>query len=107
MSRPKQRPLTLRDVSEACGVSEMTVSRVLRNRGDVSAGTRGNDLFSATRAEHRHRGGEKQKITMLRNTVHGQELRWGLCAAERGCHVKARQKTRGPSVDEPYQRSLL
>lgn len=32
--------LTLRDVSEASGVSEMTVSRVLRNRGDVSAKTR-------------------------------------------------------------------
>jgi LacI family gluconate utilization system Gnt-I transcriptional repressor len=32
--------LTLRDVSEASGVSEMTVSRVLRNRGDVSGGTR-------------------------------------------------------------------
>lgn len=38
-SRPR-RALTLRDVSEASGVSEMTVSRVLRNRGDVSAGTR-------------------------------------------------------------------
>ena len=36
----KKRPLTLRDVSEASGVSEMTVSRVLRNRGDVSAITR-------------------------------------------------------------------
>lgn len=35
-----QRPLTLRDVSEASGVSEMTVSRVLRNRGDVSDKTR-------------------------------------------------------------------
>ncbi len=34
------RPLTLRDVSEASGVSEMTVSRVLRNRGDVSDATR-------------------------------------------------------------------
>lgn len=32
--------LTLRDVSEASGVSEMTVSRVLRNRGDVSPTTR-------------------------------------------------------------------
>jgi len=30
----------LRDVSEASGVSEMTVSRVLRNRGDVSEATR-------------------------------------------------------------------
>jgi len=35
-----KRPLTLRDVSEATGVSEMTVSRVLRNRGDVSEKTR-------------------------------------------------------------------
>ncbi|MFV0359068.1 LacI family DNA-binding transcriptional regulator [Tropicimonas sp.] len=35
-----RRPLTLRDVSEASGVSEMTVSRVLRNRGDVSVATR-------------------------------------------------------------------
>ena len=34
------RSLTLRDVSEASGVSEMTVSRVLRNRGDVSTATR-------------------------------------------------------------------
>jgi LacI family gluconate utilization system Gnt-I transcriptional repressor len=32
--------LTLRDVSEASGVSEMTVSRVLRNKGDVSEATR-------------------------------------------------------------------
>ncbi|PTX57760.1 LacI family transcriptional regulator [Litoreibacter ponti] len=32
--------LTLRDVSEASGVSEMTVSRVLRNRGEVSEKTR-------------------------------------------------------------------
>ena len=35
-----KRPLTLRDVSEASGVSEMTVSRVLRNKGDVSVATR-------------------------------------------------------------------
>ena len=40
MSLPPRRPLTLRDVSEASGVSEMTVSRVLRNKGDVSAATR-------------------------------------------------------------------
>lgn len=39
-SQKPRRPLTLRDVSEASGVSEMTVSRVLRNRGDVSAATR-------------------------------------------------------------------
>ena len=40
MSNDIKRPLTLRDVSEASGVSEMTVSRVLRNKGDVSAATR-------------------------------------------------------------------
>ncbi|MBI6629407.1 LacI family DNA-binding transcriptional regulator [Pontibaca sp. S1109L] len=40
MSEPAKRPLTLRDVSEASGVSQMTVSRVLRNRGDVSENTR-------------------------------------------------------------------
>ena len=42
----KKRPLTLRDVSEAAGVSEMTVSRVLRNKGDVSAITRARVLES-------------------------------------------------------------
>lgn len=46
ISRPR-RPLTLRDVSEASGVSEMTVSRVLRNRGDVSAATREKVLTAA------------------------------------------------------------
>ncbi len=40
MTTADKRPLTLRDVSDACGVSEMTVSRVLRNRGDVSDATR-------------------------------------------------------------------
>ncbi|WP_146347012.1 LacI family DNA-binding transcriptional regulator [Falsiphaeobacter marinintestinus] len=40
MTADNKRPLTLRDVSEASGVSEMTVSRVLRNRGDVSEATR-------------------------------------------------------------------
>ncbi len=40
MTNQDKRPLTLRDVSEASGVSEMTVSRVLRNRGDVSDATR-------------------------------------------------------------------
>lgn len=40
LTNPIKRPLTLRDVSEASGVSEMTVSRVLRNKGDVSAATR-------------------------------------------------------------------
>lgn len=37
---PRRHSLTLRDVSEAAGVSEMTVSRVLRGRGDVSDRTR-------------------------------------------------------------------
>ncbi len=43
----RNRSLTLRDVSEASGVSEMTVSRVLRNRGDVSAATRDKVLAAA------------------------------------------------------------
>ncbi len=47
MSSIDKRPLTLRDVSEASGVSEMTVSRVLRNRGDVSAATRDRVLEAA------------------------------------------------------------
>lgn len=50
MSKPTPDPrhtLTLRDVSEASGVSEMTVSRVLRNRGDVSAPTREKVLEAA------------------------------------------------------------
>ncbi|MGR3637133.1 MAG: LacI family DNA-binding transcriptional regulator [Shimia sp.] len=41
------RSLTLRDVSEASGVSEMTVSRVLRNRGEVSPATREKVLTAA------------------------------------------------------------
>jgi len=41
--------LTLRDVSDASGVSEMTVSRVLRQRGDVSAPTRERVLEAARR----------------------------------------------------------
>lgn len=41
------RPLTLRDVSDAAGVSEMTVSRVLRARGDVSPTTREKVLRAA------------------------------------------------------------
>jgi LacI family gluconate utilization system Gnt-I transcriptional repressor len=45
----RRRPLTLRDVSEAAGVSEMTVSRVLRNRGDVSEATRQKVLEAARR----------------------------------------------------------
>ncbi len=50
MTRPPvdhRRPLTLRDVSEASGVSEMTVSRVLRNRGDVSDATREKVLLAS------------------------------------------------------------
>jgi len=43
------RTLTLRDVSEASGVSEMTVSRVLRQQGDVSVGTRDRVLAAAKR----------------------------------------------------------
>nr|WP_245398627.1 LacI family DNA-binding transcriptional regulator [Oceaniglobus trochenteri] len=46
---PPRRQLTLRDVSEESGVSEMTVSRVLRNRGDVSAATRTKVLETAKR----------------------------------------------------------
>ncbi|MDJ0638297.1 MAG: LacI family DNA-binding transcriptional regulator [Paracoccaceae bacterium] len=45
-AKPK-RPLTLKDVSIASGVSEMTVSRVLRNRGDVSDATRKKVLQAA------------------------------------------------------------
>ncbi len=41
--------MTLRDVADAAGVSEMTVSRVLRNRGDVSDRTR-ERVFEAARA---------------------------------------------------------
>ena len=44
---PPKRTLTLRDVSEASGVSEMTVSRVLRSRGDVSPATRDRVLIAA------------------------------------------------------------
>ncbi|WP_239520610.1 LacI family DNA-binding transcriptional regulator [Pseudooceanicola aestuarii] len=47
MKKQPPRPLTLRDVSEASGVSEMTVSRVLRNRGDVSVATREKVLNAA------------------------------------------------------------
>ncbi len=42
-----KRPLTLKDVSMVSGVSEMTVSRVLRNRGDVSDTTRKKVLEAA------------------------------------------------------------
>ncbi|MBC7163651.1 MAG: LacI family DNA-binding transcriptional regulator [Roseovarius sp.] len=49
MSPNDRHPLTLRDVSEAAGVSEMTVSRVLRNKRDVSEGTRARVLEAARR----------------------------------------------------------
>ncbi|PRY95728.1 LacI family transcriptional regulator [Hasllibacter halocynthiae] len=48
-SIPPRRPLTLRDVSEAASVSEMTVSRVLRGRGDVASATRERVLAAAKR----------------------------------------------------------
>ncbi|MEP2030302.1 MAG: LacI family DNA-binding transcriptional regulator [Paracoccaceae bacterium] len=47
MKAEPKRPLTLRDVSEASGVSEMTVSRVLRKRGDVSENTKVRVLAAA------------------------------------------------------------
>jgi LacI family gluconate utilization system Gnt-I transcriptional repressor len=47
MTSTPRHPLTLRDVSQASGVSEMTVSRVLRNRGDVSQNTRDQVLLVA------------------------------------------------------------
>ncbi len=47
MASKTRRPLTLRDVSEASGVSEMTVSRVLRGREEVSPGTRERVLAAA------------------------------------------------------------
>ena len=47
MSTAPRHPLTLRDDSQASGVSEMTVSRVLRNRGDVSQNTRDKVLLAA------------------------------------------------------------
>ena len=47
MSTAPRHPLTLRDVSQASGVSELTVSRVLRNRGDVSQNTRDKVLLAA------------------------------------------------------------
>ncbi len=45
----RHQHLTLRDVSEASGVSEMTVSRVLRNRDDVSEKTRAKVIEAARR----------------------------------------------------------
>ena len=47
MTNAPGHALTLRDVSQASGVSEMTVSRVLRNRGDVSQNTRDKVLLAA------------------------------------------------------------
>lgn len=48
-SSKSARPLTPRDVSEAAGVSEMTVSRVMRNSGDVSESTR-NRVLEASKS---------------------------------------------------------
>lgn len=47
MTAPPRRPLTLRDVARAAGVSEMTASRVLRDKADVSAKTRARVLEAA------------------------------------------------------------
>ena len=47
MIKVPRRAMTLRDVSEASGVSEMTVSRVLRASGDVSQATREKVLLAA------------------------------------------------------------
>ncbi len=47
MTEAPRRPLTLRDVAEASGVSEMTASRVLRGKGDVSDATRARVLEAA------------------------------------------------------------
>jgi len=47
--RAQGRALTLRDVSEASGVSEMTVSRVLRGQVDVSPATRARVQAAAAR----------------------------------------------------------
>jgi len=49
ISPASRRPLTLRDLSAASGVSEMTASRVLRNRGEVSEATRARVLEAARR----------------------------------------------------------
>ena len=50
---PPRRPLTLKDVSEASGVSEMTVSRALRNRGDRVYAVAGDDAPLPTAAPTR------------------------------------------------------
>ena len=47
MIKVPRRAMTLRDVSEASGVSEMTVSRVLRASSDVSQATREKVLLAA------------------------------------------------------------
>ena len=47
MIKVPRSAMTLRDVSEASGVSEMTVSRVLRASGDVSQATREKVLLAA------------------------------------------------------------
>ena len=47
MTKVSRLAMTFRDVSEASGVSEMTVSRVLRASGDVSQTTREKVLLAA------------------------------------------------------------
>ena len=77
MANDENRSLTLRDVSEASGVSEMTVSRVLRNRGDVSAATRERVLKAAKELTEAVGDGENmdaEKVAHLANT-HAATLR--------------------------------
>jgi len=83
LTTPPKRPLTLRDVSDACGVSEMTVSRVLRKRGDVSEATR-NRVLAAAKALGTGigRGVSFQHIE-ISNDQHGRpELKFTGYAAE-------------------------
>ena len=77
MAKAPKRPLTLRDVSEASGVSEMTVSRVLRGLGDVSDGTRARVQEAATRLGYvpnraglRLRTGRTQVISLVMSAEH-------------------------------------
>ena len=67
---PARRPLTLRDVSEAAGVSEMTVSRVLRGSGEVSEATRAKVQAAAKRLgyvpnKHRRRAGASSRVNLV------------------------------------------
>jgi len=78
-AKDSHRSLTLRDVSEASGVSEMTVSRVLRNRGDVSAETRDRVLAAAKR------------LGYVQNRIAGALMR-----EARGSRATAPRRRRGP-----------